>query len=111
MEIRSSKDDGVIVVSVQGRMDAVTAPDFDQCLEKFLQEGEKKFVIDFSGLEYISSAGLQSLLKTAKQLENTGGLLHLSNLRGSVRDVFEISGFDSIFRIFPSKEVALEPLR
>jgi anti-anti-sigma factor len=111
MEIRPSKEDGVIVISVQGRMDAVTAPDFDRCLEDLLREGEQNFVIDFNGLEYISSAGLQSLLKTAKQLDDTGGLLHLSNLRGSVKNVFEISGFDSIFRIFPSREEALAPFR
>ena len=108
MEITLRKENAVNVISAQGRMDAVSAPDFDNFLEKLLSTGETNFIIDCKHLEYISSAGLQSILKAAKKLETTGGRILLCNLRGAVKDVFEISGFDSIFEIYDSSEAALE---
>ncbi|MFB3925635.1 MAG: STAS domain-containing protein [Syntrophales bacterium] len=108
MEITLRKENTVNVISAQGRMDAVSAPDFDNFLEKLLSTGETNFIIDCKNLEYISSAGLQSILKAAKKLETTGGRILLCNLQGAVKDVFEISGFDSIFEIYDSPEAALE---
>ncbi|NPU85766.1 MAG: STAS domain-containing protein [Syntrophaceae bacterium] len=109
MEITTRKEKDTVVVSVRGRMDALCAPDFDRALECFLEEGASRFVIDFSALEYISSAGLQCILAAARQLEEGKGEIFLADLKGPVREVFEISGFDTLFPIYDTVEAALNP--
>ena len=69
--------------------------------------GECNQVLNFGGLEYISSAGLRSILSTAKQLKVKEGRLLFADLRGPVKDVFKISGFGSLFKIYDTEEEAL----
>ena len=107
METALRKEGNAVIVSVKGRMDAVCSMDFEKALEDQIATGETRFIIDFSGLEYISSAGLQCILTTAKMLEHKKGDLQLASLKGTVKDVFEISGFSSIFSIFDSVKSAL----
>ncbi|VBB47281.1 putative anti-sigma factor antagonist BtrV [uncultured Desulfatiglans sp.] len=110
MEIRIDKNDQDVVVSIIGRMDAVTAPDFDQEIEKKISEGEKRFVVDLSQLEYISSAGLRSMLSMAKKLKQNQGTLALCGLKGVVKEVFDVSGFSSIFSICEDVQKARKAL-
>ncbi len=110
MEISARKNGNVLVILLKGRLDALTAPDFDKKIESLLSEGEKALVINFSELEYISSAGLRSILATAKQLKAKDGRILLAELRGAVKEVFEISGFYSIFQIFESEADALKQM-
>jgi len=110
MEINTRKKDNVLVISLKGRLDAVTAPDFDKKLESLLSEGEDALIINFSELKYISSAGLRSILASAKQLKANGGRMLLAELRSPVKEVFEISGFYSIFQIFESEADALNQM-
>lgn len=99
MDIRIDRDGNDMVVSILGRMDAVTAPDFDQKVGNWIADGEKRFVVDLSELEYISSAGLRSMLSMAKKLKQNQGALALCGLKGVVKEVFDVSGFSSIFNI------------
>lgn len=110
MNIQTRKEVNATVVTTSGRMDAVTAPDYEKALNELIAAGETAFVVDFQGLEYISSAGLRALLATAKQLKTKGGQIRLANLAGTVREVFEISGFGSIFQINDSVTAALADL-
>lgn len=96
------------VVSPIGRLDTIAAPDFGKVLDEVIAGGEKRIIVDFKNVEYISSAGLQSILAAAKKLETTGGRLDLASLKGPVLEVFEISGFTSIFKIYQSGEDALK---
>jgi anti-anti-sigma factor len=107
MEIQTRKEKNVLVVVVKGRMDAVTAPTFEETLQDLIATGENGFLIDLSELQYISSAGLRSFLVLAKKLKPQGGDLLFSGLQGPVDEVFKISGFYSIFKIFDSVEAAL----
>jgi anti-anti-sigma factor len=101
MDIEISRSD-VVRITLKGRMDAVSSPDFDRALDELMTEGQRNFLLDLSKLEYISSAGLQSLLAAAKRLEQIDGGITLSNLNGAVREVFQISGFDTLFPILDS---------
>lgn len=85
--------DGEILCS--GRLDAA------QCAkaQSFLDEIADTRTLDFSGLEYISSAGLGILLKTQKRLAESGAALRISNVSHHIYDVFRYSGFNSIFDI------------
>jgi len=78
-----------------GRLDAA------QCAKalSFLDEIADTRTLDFSGLEYISSAGLGILLKTQKRLAESGAALKISNVSHHIYDVFRYSGFNSIFDI------------
>jgi anti-anti-sigma factor len=110
MEISVRKEKNVSVVSVTGRMDAVTAPEFEKNLSELMSKGEKKFLVNLAGLEYISSAGLRSILVIAKQSKAGQGEVIFFGLRGPVEEVFKISGFHSIFKIFDSEEAALNQI-
>jgi anti-anti-sigma factor len=108
MQIQTAKEKNTIVVSVKGKIDTVTAPEFEKALSNLIAQGEIFFLLNFSGLEYISSAGLRSILATAKQLKAKEGKILFSGLRGPVKDVFNISGFGTIFNIFETQEDALK---
>ncbi len=106
MELSNRKEGNARVVSVKGRMDAVTAPEFEKAVETMMSEGETAFVVDLAELDYISSAGLRSILALTKKLKTNGGSLHLAALQDAVREVFDISGFSSIIPVFDSVEAA-----
>jgi len=110
MEIHTRKERDVTVVSVKGRIDAVTAPEFEKDLSDLISKGEFKFLLNLGDLEYISSAGLRSILSTAKKLKEQNGKIILTGLKGSVGEVFKISGFDSVFKIFDFEENALKEI-
>jgi anti-anti-sigma factor len=107
MEIKSRRERDTIIVTVKGRLDALTSPEFEKSIKEFIARGESSILLDLNELDYISSAGLRSILAISKQLKTKNGELHISGLQGSVRDVFKMSGFYSIFNIFESAEEAL----
>ncbi len=108
MEIETAKENTTIIVSVKGRIDAVTALEFEKTLESLMGKGENAILLNFSSLEYISSAGLRSILCTAKQMKAKNGTILFSGLKGPVKDVFKISGFNTIFKVFDTREDALK---
>jgi stage II sporulation protein AA (anti-sigma F factor antagonist) len=107
MDILSSKSGKAMVVSVAGKMDAVTAPEYEKSLNDLIATGETNFVVDFDGLTYISSAGLRGILSTAKALKGKGGQVLFANVKGTVKEVFDISGFGSIFKMYATVDAAL----
>jgi len=107
VEITVSKDQNAMIVSVAGRMDTVTAPDFQNKMEEVLGQGQKEILVDFEKLEYISSAGLRAVLMAAKQAKAGGGTFLCCGLRDMVKKVFNISGFSSMIPVFDSVDEAL----
>ncbi len=106
MEIKIDRQDDIMVLSLSGRMDAVSSPAFDKELERLISESNKRFILDLSALDYISSAGLRSILLVSKRLKQEGGALLLSCLKDMVKEVFDISGFSSIIPIYDTVESA-----
>lgn len=82
-----------------GRMDTLTTKTFDQWFSNQVEQGRTHLVLDMNELMYISSSGLRSLLAAAKQIKAAGGTLVLCGLTGVVRQVFQLSGFYTIFEI------------
>ena len=95
-----------LTAALSGRMDALTAPEFTDQLEKWIAEGLINFTIDCSQLDYISSAGLRALLIIAKKVGGLNGKLQLAALQESVQTVFEISGFNKIIPLFATLDDA-----
>ncbi|MDH3998265.1 MAG: STAS domain-containing protein [Desulfuromonadales bacterium] len=107
MEISCRKEGAATILSLGGEMDAVTAPDYENSFNELITAGEKHFIVDLSGLSYISSAGLRVILTTAKTLKGAEGQVLFANIEGTVKEVFDMSGFSSIFQICDSIETAL----
>ena len=97
-----------IVVTVVGRMDAVSAPDFEGYLNDLIADGALRIIVDFEALDYISSAGLRSVLITAKKIQAKNGEIMIVSLHDTVKEIFEISGFNTIIPVYGSVDAALE---
>lgn len=107
MEFTNTKNGEKLVVQVAGRLDAITAPEFDTQSKQWMADGEYNVIADLSDLEYISSAGLRSILTAAKQLKGAQGQLTFCGLSGMVEEVFVVSGFSAMFPIHKTLEEAL----
>ena len=108
MDITTRTQNGVTIVAFAGSLDSTTAPLAQQALDKILAGGGRKIVVDFTGLDYVSSAGLRVLLGTAKKVG--AGALRLFGLNETVAEVFQISGFSTILAVFKTEAEAVERL-
>ena len=106
--IEVGKEKNTKMISVKGRMDAVSSPEFENKMGEWLAEGETSFVIDLGELYYISSAGLRSILVIAKELKSKNGKLICAAPKDEVKKIFKISGFSSMIPTFESVQAALE---
>ena len=107
MELKTRQEKNATVVSIKGRMDSISSPEFEKEVSELMAEGQINLIVDFGELDYISSAGLRSILAVAKKLENKEGKLLLSALKDMVKEVFEITGFAAIIPVYESVESAL----
>lgn len=110
MNLEIRKEKGAVIVSVKERINAVTAPDLENQITDAMEGGEKFLVLNMTQVEYISSAGLRVILATAKKLKADQGDIFLVGLQGVVKEVFELSGFYSIFKVFDTEEEAIGQL-
>lgn len=108
MEIIQEKVNDVAIVEIKGRLDVTTASDLEQVFTKLLSENQNKVLVECRELDYISSAGLRVLLNAAKQYNKVSGQIMLAGLSQNVKQVFEISGFTSIFPIYATRDEALK---
>lgn len=106
MTIEREASEDILIFRVSGKLDTYTSGDFEKQLLSSIDDGNKKILVDFSLLDYISSAGLRSLLLAAKKMKTSDGSIVLSQLKEHIRDVFQISGFTAIFPIFDTNEEA-----
>lgn len=107
MEISTQAKDSVQVISVNGSLDALTAPELADALATQLREGNVKLVADLTGLDYTSSAGLRVLLNSVKEARAKGGDLRLSGVQPNVKKVLDLSGFMSIMKSFADSDAAV----
>ncbi len=106
MEISTRTSNDTHIVAIAGNLDSSTSPEAQKALDAVLVSA-RKVALDFSELDYISSAGLRVLLCAAKRLRASGGTLRMFGLNQSVREVFEISGFSTILPVYPSEAEAI----
>jgi anti-anti-sigma factor len=99
MEIGITRTDQTTTVAPCGRLDATSAAEFEQRCIEAVEAGATGMTLDFRSLDYISSAGLRAVLTVGKRLQAKGGQLALANLDGMVKQVFEFSGFLSLFSV------------
>ena len=105
MDIRTEKKDGTLTVSLAGRLDTTTAPALETKLSEEIA-GVSELVLEFSGLQYISSAGLRVILGAQKTM-NKQGKMKLTGVNEDIMDVFDITGFG--LRILISRKIGTVP--
>ena len=110
MDITTRTQQGVMVVAIAGNLDSNTSPRAQQELDAILAGGGRKIAVDFTALDYISSAGLRVLLGAAKRLSAAGGELRTFGLNETVREVFDISGFSTILAVYGTEAEAVRGL-
>ena len=98
MEVKFNKQDSNLTVVISGNIDTVTAPELDTKLQENLA-GIKNLILDFAAVDYISSAGLRVILMTNQMIEDVEGEMTIKNANDDVRDVFEMTGFDSLLNL------------
>ena len=103
------KADSATVLQFNGRLDGTNSAVADTNLADAVSRNPT-LVLDLGGLDYISSAGLRVLLKAAKQAQTAKQKLLLAGLQPSVKQVFEISGFSTLFATFATRDAALASL-
>ncbi|MBD9206936.1 MAG: anti-sigma factor antagonist [Clostridiales bacterium] len=97
MDIKKTKNDTTLTLAIQGRIDTTTAPQLEAELRSDI-DGVTELYLDFTGVEYISSAGLRVLLSAQKLMSRQGKMV-LSHVNESVMEVFEVTGFSDILTI------------
>jgi anti-anti-sigma factor len=107
MQISSSDIGGVTVLRLSGRLDTSTAPEAQAEITALLKGETDKLLVNLEGVDYVSSAGLRVLLMAAKGIRKKNGTIVLCALSENVSNVFEMSGFSSIFEIRANEEEAL----
>ncbi len=110
MKITQNEKDGILELSISGRLDAVSAVEADKTFSSIIDGENSNLLIDLAELDYISSAGLRVLLVVAKRIQQNRGKVALCSLNANVKEIFEISGFSSIFNIFDTKEEAAKSM-
>jgi anti-sigma B factor antagonist len=108
MELKTSETNGVSIVELIGNLDTASAGTVEKELMTLLDADASKLLLNFSAVPFIASSGLRVLLKVGQALKARGGALHICCINDTVREVFEISGFDRIFNLFGSAQEALD---
>ena len=103
--------EGVTLLYPKGFINAHTVRLFEGELQKSLEQKRFKIVVNCSGLSYIASAGLGAIMGSIEEIRTNGGDLRLANLNETVLNIFEILGFNHLYRIFPSEVEAIMSFR
>jgi anti-anti-sigma factor len=106
MEVVTTEKEGIIIIALTGRLDANSSSSVTDEIEGVVSEGVKiLFILD--AMEYISSAGLRSLLVITKKVRSNNGKMCLTGLTENVREVFDVSGFSSILDVCATEDEAI----
>jgi anti-sigma B factor antagonist len=107
LEISSTRTPVATLIEVAGRVDGVSADELRAALQDALETGQAKLVVELAQVDYISSAGLRELFAALKQAQRAKGDIRLAAPSPRVADLLELSGLDTLFKIFPDREAAL----
>jgi anti-sigma B factor antagonist len=111
VDISEQRNGDVVVLGPVGRIDNDTSPDFQAKLLNSVGSAGARVLINLSGVDYVSSAGLRALMMAAKQSKATAGKLAVTGLGPVVKEIFTISRFSFVVQVFDTPGEAIEALR
>lgn len=107
IEIAEACHEGVKILKLRGKLDASTAAAFEGKLNEVLIAEDPNLLLDFKNLDTISSAGLNVLLSSNKQIRKKRGIIALSAVKNEVKNIFKLSGMFPLFPFYQDSEEAL----
>jgi anti-anti-sigma factor len=99
MNITKTKNGSNLVLCLTGRIDTITCNLLNEEIDNFFNENCQKLVLDFSEVDYISSAGLRVILATQKKVSSSNLEFELTNMSDAIKNIFNITGFSQIVKI------------
>jgi anti-sigma B factor antagonist len=108
MNTKKEKIGNFSVLKIKGRVDTIHSTALENEVNKLFDSGEKNVIFNCGQMDYISSSGLRVFLVAQKKVISMKGKLHLCNMQPAIQEIFRISGFSNLFRIFDTQEEALE---
>jgi len=110
MEISQKEENGIVSIAIKGRLDADSSAEAETVVKDALKGEKNRLLFNLGELEYLSSAGLRVLLSAAKEMRRRDGKIVLCDLNEFVKEIFEVSGFQSLIPITDSVESGIETL-
>ncbi len=107
MALNQSNENGITILTVNGNLDAEGTQAMEEKVLALLEGGETKLLFDFSGLDYINSSGLRVLVLAYQRLKKNSGTVAICGVKDYIQEVFEVSGYDKIFPLYPIRDEAL----
>ena len=101
MSAKRGPNGTTLILVLKGRLDVLAAPDFDQGCEKLISKGEKDFLVEMSGVTFVASAGLRSIMSLSMRLRALEGNLAFCNVPQSIDSVFQLAGMKKMFPMYP----------
>lgn len=108
LTVESRQVGDVTVISPQGFINAHTVREFEQALNRALEGGNEKILINGSGLAYIASAGLGVIMGLIEDFRAKGGDIRLAELNDTVENIFEVLGFNHLVKVLSSENEGVE---
>ena len=110
MEVEIEEKGEIIVVRLEGRLDAASSPQLEQKISAVIDQGHFKLLVNLSGVEYLSSAGMRLLLSLSKKLKHLEGKLVACSMSDEVMEVIKMAGFQRVIEFYPNEEESLTHL-
>lgn len=110
MEMLERMEDGITVIEVVGRADSLTAPDLGEKLTALLSTPQQRVLIDFSRLDYISSAGFRVLFMASKHARASGARMAICGLNTKANELFAIADFHKLITVVATREEGVAAL-
>jgi anti-anti-sigma factor len=107
LSLETDNTQSVSVMKVKGRVDSETAPELDSALSKLLADGRNKIVLNLQGVDYLSSAGLRTLVKVLKGAQGSGGDVRLASVSEPIKGILLTVGMMQMFKLFSTSEEAV----
>lgn len=97
-----------VILRIEGRLDAASAPLLERKINSLIDEDHFHLILDFSRVDYLSSAGMRVLLSMSKKLKVKKGVFILFSVTEDVNEVIKMAGFDKILHICSTEKEALQ---
>lgn len=111
LNIKVSKEDNIVVIELEGDLDLYNAEKLKKEFYKAIDENIKNIIVSFAKVEYIDSSGVGALLHGHMKLKKTNGRLHITNVYGSVKKLFELTQISHFLNIFETTHEAIRRIR
>lgn len=110
LQIDVRRKNNYAILDLVGEVDAYTAGRFREIMLRVIEEGSKNIIVSMKNVEYIDSSGLGALVGGLKRVSEKNGRILIICDNPQVKKVFEITGLEKVFQIFPTEPEALQAI-